>query len=102
MNIIEIYKKYLIPENLQMHMLRVAACGNLIVDNWTGTLINKDSIIRILLLHDMGNIVKITPDQNNDPEFLKFRQRLIGIYGLDDHKITDVICRKEGLTEEEI
>ena len=35
MNIIEIYKKYHLPENLQMHMLRVAACSNLIIDNWT-------------------------------------------------------------------
>ena len=36
MNIIEIYKKYHLPENLQMHMLRVAACSNLIIDNWNG------------------------------------------------------------------
>ena len=36
MNILEIYKKYGIPENLQMHMLRVAACSNLIIDNWEG------------------------------------------------------------------
>lgn len=34
MNILEIYKKYSIPENLQMHMLRVAASANLIIDNW--------------------------------------------------------------------
>ncbi len=33
MNIIEIYKKYHLPENLQMHMLRVAACSNFIIDN---------------------------------------------------------------------
>lgn len=26
MNIIQIYKKYHLPENLQMHMLRVVAC----------------------------------------------------------------------------
>ena len=36
MNILEIYNKYHLPENLQMHMLRVAACSNLIIDNWTG------------------------------------------------------------------
>ncbi len=34
MNIIQIYKKYHLLENLQMHMLRVAACSNLILDNW--------------------------------------------------------------------
>ena len=33
MNILAIYNKYHIPENLQMHMLRVAACSNIIMDN---------------------------------------------------------------------
>lgn len=102
MNIIEIYRKYNIPENLQLHMLRVAACGNLILDNWIGDKIDKDSLIRILLLHDMGNIVKITPDQNSNPIFLAFREEWIRKYGNDDHVITEEICRIEGLTEEEI
>lgn len=31
MNIIDIYNKYHLPENLQMHMLRVATCSNLII-----------------------------------------------------------------------
>lgn len=102
MNIIEIYKKYYIPENLQMHMLRVAACGNLILDNWTGNEINKQSIIRILLMHDMGNIIKITPDQTNDMEFLKYRQQWIKQYGENDHLINDIIAKQEGITEIEI
>lgn len=58
MNILEIYNKYYLPENLQMHMLRVAACSNLIIDNWSGPEIDKEAIIRVCLLHDMGNIVK--------------------------------------------
>ena len=41
MNIIEIYNQYHLPKNLQMHMLRVAACTNLILDNWTGKPIDK-------------------------------------------------------------
>lgn len=102
MNIIEIYKKYKIPDNLQMHMLRVAACGNLILDNWIGEKINKNSIIRILLLHDMGNIVKITPEQNSNSKFLEFRKSYIDKYGNDDHKITNVISKNEGLTQQEI
>lgn len=53
MNIIEIYKKYHLPEHLQMHMLRVAACSNLIIDNWNGKKLDKESIIRVCLLHDM-------------------------------------------------
>ncbi len=65
MNILAIYNKYHLPENLQMHMLRVAACSNLIIDNWTGIDIDKDAIIRVCLLHDMGNMVKIPEDFSN-------------------------------------
>lgn len=102
MNSIEIYEKYLIPANLQMHMLRVAACGNIILDHWIGPKIDKESIQRILLMHDMGNIVKITPDQNNDPKFLALRQSYIDQYGEDDHIINNAIARAEGITEKEI
>ena len=66
MNILEIYKKYHLPENLQMHMLRVAACSNLIIDNWKGKEIDKQSIIRVCLLHDMGNMVKISENFSKD------------------------------------
>ena len=59
MNIIEIYNKYHLPENLQMHMLRVATCSKMIIDNWNGPKIDKKSIIRVSLLHDMGNILEM-------------------------------------------
>ena len=55
MNIIDIYNKYHLPENLQMHMLRVAACSNLIIDNWNGPKIDKESIIRVSLLFVRSN-----------------------------------------------
>lgn len=102
MNVLAIYQKYLIPENLQMHMLRVAACGNLIIDHWTGPALNTNSLLRVLLLHDMGNILKITPDQIKDSKFLAFREECIAKYGHDDHLLTEAICTKEGLTPEEI
>ena len=68
MQIIDIYKKYHIPQQLQLHMLRVAACSNLILDNFEGKKINKVSIIRVRLLHDMGNIAKIKDNPDNDYE----------------------------------
>ena len=74
MNIIDIYNKYHLPENLQMHMLRVAACSNLIIDNWKGIEIDKDAIIRVCLLHDMGNMVKIPEDFSNDKDFIIIRR----------------------------
>lgn len=102
MNIIEIYRKYHLPENLQMHMLRVAACSNLIIDNWNGTEINKESIIRVCLLHDMGNMVKIPEDFSKDEEFLKIRKKYFDKYGTNDHEINLEIGKREGLTEKEI
>lgn len=102
MNIIEIYKKYHLPENLQMHMLRVAACSNLIIDNWTGKEIDKESIIRVSLLHDMGNMVKIPENFSKDEEFLKIRKKYFDKYGTNDHEINLEIGKQEGLTEKEI
>lgn len=102
MNIIEIYKKYHLPESLQMHMLRVAACSNLIIDNWTRKEIDKESIIRVCLLHDMGNIVKIPEDLSKDGEFLNIRKKYFNKYGTNDHEINLEIGKKEGLTEKEI
>lgn len=102
MNIIKIYEKYYIPENLQMHMLRVAACSNLILDNWNGPKIDKKAIIRVSLLHDMGNIVKIPEDFTNDTNFVKTRKKYFEKYGTNDHEINLEIGKQEGLTEKEI
>ncbi len=46
-----------------MHLLRVAALGALIADNWTGTTVNRHTIVCTLLLHDIGNIVKADYDR---------------------------------------
>ena len=102
MNIIEIYNKYHLPENLQMHMLRVAACSNLIVDNWIGQEIDKKLIIRVSLLHDMGNIVKIPEDFSKDEEFINIRKKYFEKYGTNDHEINLEIARIEGLLDKEI
>ena len=102
MNIIEIYKKYHLPENLQMHMLRVAACSNLIIDNWNGVEIDNKVIIRVCLLHDMGNIIKIPEDFSKDQEFLKIRKKYFNKYGTNDHEINLEIGKQEGLTGQEL
>ena len=102
MNIIKIYKKYYLPENLQMHMLRVAACSNLIIDNWNGPDIDKQAIIRVNLLHDIVNMVKIPEDFSKDEEFIKIRKEYFDKYGTNDHEINLEIGKQEGLTEKEL
>lgn len=102
MNIINIYNKYHLPENLQMHMLRVSACSKLIIDNWNGPKIDKDSIIRVCLLHDMGNILKIPEDFSSDEEFIKIRKKYFDKYGTNDHELNLELGKIEGLTEKEM
>lgn len=103
MNIIDIYKKYELPEHLQMHMLRVAACCMQISDNWNSDIkIHSDSLIRIALLHDMGNMAKMSDKSVTNPRFAKIRKEYINRYGKDDHKINIIIGKQEGLTEEEL
>lgn len=102
MNIIEIYNKYYLPESLQMHMLRVAACANLILDNWNGPDVNSKEIIRVSLLHDMGNIVKIPEDFTDNQNFLEIRKKFFEIYGGNDHELNLKIGKNEGLSENEI
>ena len=102
MNIIEIYNKYHIPENLQMHMLRVAACTNLILDNWIGKAIDRKAITRVSLLHDMGNMVKISEEEIRDKDFIELRKKYYEKYGTNDHEINMVIGKEEGLTDKEL
>lgn len=103
MNIIDIYKKYELPEHLQMHMLRVAACCMQISDNWNSDIkIHSDSLIRIALLHDMGNMAKMSDKSVTNSRFAKIRKEYINRYGKDDHKINIIIGKQEGLTEEEL
>jgi len=83
-------------------MLRVAACSNLILDNWNAIEIDKKSIIRASLLHDMGNMAKISDNEIEDEKFRKIRKKYIDKYGRDSHKINLIIAKEEGLKDYEV
>lgn len=102
MNVLEVYKKYHLPENLQMHMLRVAACANLILDNWNGKEIDKNAIIRVSLLHDMGNILKISEDFSDDEGFKILKRKYFEVYGTNEHELNMEIGKIEGLSDKEL
>lgn len=102
MNIIDIYNKYYLPENLQMHMLRVAACSNIILDNWNGYELDKSAILRVSLLHDMGNILKIPEDFVDDENFKRTRSKYFEKYGTNEHELNLEIGKIEGLSEKEL
>ncbi len=53
------YHQYEIPSNLQRHMYLVAAVGAYIADHWDDPhVLDRERIVKALLLHDTGNIIK--------------------------------------------
>lgn len=58
MTLQEIYTKYTIPPNLVRHQIEVAAVGKYVCQHWTGPQIDSNLVVKTLLLHDLGNIVK--------------------------------------------
>ncbi|MFZ1721377.1 MAG: HD domain-containing protein [Microgenomates group bacterium] len=100
MNISAIYAKYSIPQNLQTHMLRVAALGSLICDELNPELVDKDLVVKTLLLHDMGNILKFDferldlfedEDKKNVEKYKKAQQDFKSKYGSDPDVATLMI-----------
>jgi hypothetical protein len=96
--IAEIYDRYEVPEHLRLHMLRVAALGCVIDDNWSGPALRRAELRRVLLIHDIGNVVKM-PRESSDTEQ---RRALIQKYGNDDHAASYAIAREVDLTKSEL
>jgi HD superfamily phosphodiesterase len=104
--ITEIYEKYKIMSNLQLHQLRVAAVAKKISDNLV-TQIDKAAVVEACLLHDMGNIIKFDLDyfpQFLEPEGLEYWQKVknefIDKYGKDEHEATLEIVRGIGASRQ--
>ena len=100
--IINIYDEYGIPNNLRLHMLRVAGIGKYILENWSGPKIDEASLLKVLLLHDMGNIVKMDEDVFLDKYSKTLRAQYLSKYGNNDHLLSHDIGKGLGLTNEEL
>lgn len=110
-SILNIYKEYNIPPNLQFHMLRVAALGLLLTESFDKNIsINKSGIITALLLHDMGNILKfdinVTRSLGVSEEGLKqieiTKEEFKTKYGADEHNATYKIAEEIGISDESL
>lgn len=107
MNVQQIYNQYLIPPNLQKHMLRVAALSQILVKNWQGKNLDKDSIVLACVFHDMANIIKfhfdkaqLFKEEASQVDYWKEVQaETIKKYGNDVHLATFKICQEIGLPE---
>jgi hypothetical protein len=101
----DIYEQYDIMPGLALHQLRVAAVGAMICDRFDGP-IEKESVVRACLFHDMGNIIK--SDLKTFPGFLgekgydywsTKKDAFIARYGTNEHDATLRIAGELGMPE---
>ncbi|MFA5135994.1 MAG: HD domain-containing protein [Patescibacteria group bacterium] len=106
MDVKEAYNKYLIPPNLQKHMLRVAALSQICVENCDYPNIDMQSITTACLFHDMANIIKfdfdkpsLFKDEEKNTEYWKsVQKKFIQTYGTHIHTATLKIGKELGLS----
>lgn len=91
--------------NLQMHQFRVATVAFQICDS-LNIKVDKESILKTCLLHDMGNIIKFRLDyfpEWNNPEGIEYWQKVqndyINKYGNNEHHATVEIARELGVSD---
>ena len=107
----DLYTEWRVPPNLQRHLLTVAAVADAVLDAWFGPPIDRNRILRVLLLHDIGNVVK--SDFDNQPNLLEEEQdridhwkhvqaEMIDRFGKDDHVASHRIAEIIGLSRDEL
>ncbi len=92
-------------------MFRAAAIAELICDKWSGPRINKEDILAVSLIHDIGNIVKFNLETPTGIKLLDrekkevienlrgVRARTVAKYGTDDHKVTQKMAEELGINK---
>lgn len=109
MNTLEIYKKYPITENLKTHQIRAASVGAYLCDTWKKEgMVDKDLVIKALLTHDMGNIVKydlsnpefLTPEEKEQIDYWYKQQKIFTEKYNDEHTATQEIVKELGLGDD--
>ena len=91
--------------NLVMHQIRVAAVAMQICESFDLE-IDKESIIKACLLHDMGNIIKFQLDifpEQNEPEGIEYwktvKNEYISKYGVNEHQASLLIALELGVLD---
>ncbi len=106
MKISQIYTAYMIPKNLQEHMLRTASFAMILLENWIGESVEKEAIVQACVLHDIAKPMdfdlakqaQFGMSQDEIDELEKLQIRLKRDYGDNEHQATVKICKKVGCT----
>ena len=101
----DIYKEYKIMPILALHQIRVAAVAMIVCES-LDIQVDKDSIAKACLLHDIANIIKFDLTyfpEFNKPEGLEYWQKVkddyILKYGNDEHEASVRIVKELGLSD---
>ena len=106
--ITEIYKEYKIMPSLAMHQLRVTSVAQMICEN-INIEVDKDTLIKTALLHDMGNVIKFDLTQTKEifgfsdseiSEIAQIKEEFIQKYGNNEHDATVKIIKELGMPDE--
>ncbi len=106
----EMYNHFKLPYILQRHMYRVAAIGSYILAHGDETIneIDHQEIIKALLVHDLGNVVKFRYHEHFSEDSLlpytleeskEMQQELRAQYGEDDHTATKNMLLEIGVQQ---
>lgn len=109
-NIHSLYDEYCVPDNVRMHMMRVAAVSELICDKMKPKIDSSD-LVAVSLIHDLGNIVKMDFDHKRkilllykkdrcNLDYLRIKQKEFWKkYGKDDNHANDLIAEEIGVNK---
>ena len=104
MKIKDVYSKYFQPPMLVTHQLRVASVGYLILNSLG---IKDEEVVKALLFHDLGNIVRIKFGLFADEDYKELgvsfykskQEEVIQKYGNVDHDVTVKMLKEIGLNQ---
>lgn len=101
----DIYKEYKVMPMLALHQLRVASVALQICDSLSIE-VDKESLTKACLLHDIANIIKFNLNyfpEHNEPEGIDYWQKVkdecIKKYGNNEHNASVEIVRELGLSD---
>ncbi len=106
-NVHELYDRFKTPPNLRRHMVRVAAVADLICEEWQGPEIERNNIVAVSLLHDLGNIMKmdfeqgihLLDDEERAEEWKEVQEEVREEYGEGHHEVTLNMARELDLSD---
>ena len=104
MKVFDIYSLLSIPPNLERHMFQVAKVAEFIAQHWSAEPIDSKLILKICLLHDLGNIVKFKKPYweelfADSEHWEKIQAQMTNRYGSNAFEATNSMLQELGVDQ---